>query len=263
MSFAPIVPLGGFAGWAFLKRTMGAQQSAFNKSAEVARDDAYFRANIARVSTAEELVSDRRLLKVALGAYGLEGDINNKFFIRKVLQDGTLDVGDLANRLANKQYAAMSSTFGFGDFATPATRISDFPDKILAAYKARQFEAAVGEQNNDMRLAMNAGRELPVISGKSSSEDTKWFTVMGNAPLRQVFEKALGLPSSFGALGLDQQLSTLRSKTEAVFGESTVSQFADAEKVDVLVRRYLVRSQAQANAFATSGSAIALQLLSR
>lgn len=263
MSFTPIIPFGGYSGWTFLKRTVGVQQAVYNKSAEVVRDEAYFRANIGKINTAEELVADRRLLKVTLGAYGLEGDINNKYFIRKVLQDGTLDVGDLANRLANKQYAAMSSDFGFGDFSAPATKISDFPDKILAAYKARQFETAVGTQNNDLRLALNIGRELPTLAKKSGSDTTKWYTVMGNAPLRQVFEKALGLPASFGALNLDQQLATFRSKSEAAFGEQTVAQFASPEKLDALVRKFLIRSEALAGASSTSGASIALQLLAR
>lgn len=46
---------------------------------KIRNDEAYFRAKIGSVKTAEQLVSDRRLLKVALGAFGLEADINNRF----------------------------------------------------------------------------------------------------------------------------------------------------------------------------------------
>ena len=157
-------------------------------------------------------MSDRRLLTVALGAYGLDGDIDNRFFIKKVLEEGTLDSVSLANRLADKQYRALSSGFGFGDYAIPSTQISDFADKTLAAYRTRQFEAAVGEQDDNLRLALNAERELKVLSEREISNDTKWFSIMGSEPLRKVFEGALGLPSSFSAIDWTSNLSPLKTR---------------------------------------------------
>lgn len=113
--------------------------------------------------------------------------------------DGTLTTGALANRLADKQYQKLSAAFGFGDFPIPITQISTFPDKILSAYETRQFESAVGDQNGDLRLALNTQRDLPTIAGKAgSSEDAKWFTIMGNPPLRKVFEKGAGTAKRIG-----------------------------------------------------------------
>lgn len=261
MTYTPTVPLGGYAGWTFLKRTYDTQTRAFQASPELKRDEDYFRAKIGSVKTAEHLVSDRRLLRVALGAYGLDNDINNKFFIRKVLEDGTLKDGALANRLADKQYRALSAGFGFGDFSVPRTQLSDFADKTLAAYKTRRFEAAVGTQNNDMRLALNAERELPAIAKKTGSDATKWFNVMGNAPLRQVFETALNVPASIGSLDLDRQLDIFQTKAEAVFGDADIAQFADPEKIDGLVRRFLLQSEIASTRAATSASAGALALM--
>ncbi len=261
MNYTPIVPFSGFMGWNFLKRTMEVQTEAFRKAPDLKRDEEYFRAKIGGVKTAEDLVSDRRLLKVALGAYGLDADINNRFFLRKVLEDGTLDPAALSNRLADKQYKAFSAGFGFGDFATPRTQLSDFADKTLSAYRARGFESAVGAQNDDLRLALNAERELSTLSRRSSGEDTLWFTVMGNAPLRKVFETALGLPGSFASLDIDRQLDTLKQKTSKVFGQSGISQFSDPEKTEKLVRRFLVRSEAMASFSSNSPGAMALQLI--
>ena len=51
-----------------------------------------------RIASAEALVKDRRLLTVALGAFGLDGEIDKKFFIRKVLEGGTEASDSLANR---------------------------------------------------------------------------------------------------------------------------------------------------------------------
>ena len=262
MSFAPVLLGTGYAGWTFLKRTMTSQTAAFNKAPEILRDEAYFRANIAKAKTADDLVNDRRLLKVALGAFGLDGDLNSKAFIRKVLSDGTLTEGALSNKLADKQYLKLSAAFGYGDFTTPRTVLSDFPDEILAAYKARQFDAAVGAQSGDMRLGLNSERELAVLAAKTNtSEDTKWLTIMGNAPLRRVMEKALGLPASLAALDLDQQLVVFKDRAQRVFGNSGISQFTDTAKVEVLLRRFLVRSEAEASGTQFGSKAAALQML--
>ncbi len=260
MTFSPIVPFGGYSGWAFLKRTQTSQRATFDTSATVKRDEEYFRTNIGKVNSAEDLVADRRLLQVALGAYGLENDINNKYFIKKVLADGTLTDGALSSRLANKQYEKLSAAFGFGDFSTPRNKLSDFADKTLALYKERQFETAVGEQNGDYRIALNAERELPALARKSGSEDTLWYTVLGNVPLRRVFERALNLPQSFGSIDLDQQLNTMKSRLESRFGSNSVRQFSDPAKLESLVRRFLVQSDI-ANASAQTSQGSALELL--
>ncbi len=263
MSFQPVIPFGGQAGWAFLKRTMARQAVALQASPAVKRDEDYFRAKIGKVTTAEQLVSDRRLLRISLEAFGLGGDIDNKAFIRKVLTDGTLKEGALSNRLADKQYQKFSAAFGFGDFTTPRTQLSDFADKILSLYQARSFETAVGSQNNSFRLALNAERELGKIAASSSSDDTKWFTIMGNAPLREVFQTALGLPSSFASIDLDQQLSVLKSRTRAQFGRETVGQFAEPAALDKLVKRFLAMREINGFAASTSGPSAALTLLQR
>ncbi len=260
MNFAPALPLSGYGGWTFLKRTAPAQQAAFNAQPQQKRDEDYFRANIGKINSADDLVNNRRLLRVALGAFGLDADINNKAFIRKVLADGTLRDGTLANRLADKQYQKLSAAFGFGDFSTPRNKVSDFADTMLAQYRQRGFESAVGEQNGDLRLAMNLERELPALAAKTGGDDVLWFTVMGNAPLRQVFQRALGLPDSFGAVDLDRQLATFKDRAERQFGSDSLRQFSDPKKVDDLVRQFFARSSLDGGTTATRGST-ALTLL--
>lgn len=261
MSYTPSIPLGGYAGWAFLTRTRAAQMEAFVSSPTLQRDEAYFRDRIGGISTAEDLVADRRLLSVALGAFGLEADIDSKYFIRKVLEDGTLDPDALANKLADKRYLEFSKAFGFGDYATPRTKLSDFADAILEGYKTRSFEAAVGDQSDEMRLALNAQRELATLAGRSLTDDARWFSVMGSAPLREVFQTALGLPSAFAAIDLDQQLATFRDRAESVLGASEISMFGDPGKIEELICVFLVRAEAQSSATVYSAQSTALTLL--
>lgn len=263
MTFQPVLPLSGYTGWTFLKRTMNRQQALQQASPILKRDEAYFRDRIGKIDTAEQLVSDRRLLRVALTAFGLEGDVNNRAFIQKVLEGGTLKEGSLANKLANKQYQKLSAAFGFGDFSVPRTKISTFPDDILSQFRSRSFETAVGAQNNSYRLALNAERELTSLATRTGSEASKWYAVLGNPPLREVMQTALGLPKSFAAIDLDQQVVALQNKTKTAFGDPTVSQFADPGKLEALVRRFQLRADMQENQTATTPAAIALTLLRR
>lgn len=261
MTFAPVLPAGGFVGWKFLNRTMAAQKAALAASPATQRDEAHFREKIGSIKSAEELVADRRLLSVALTAYGLENDLGSKAFIKKVLSESTFEPKSLVNRLSDKRYLEFSKAFGFGDFKTPNTQLSDFADKILSQFASRRFETAVGEQNDDLRLALNARRELAVLAAKSNSADTKWFTILGSPPLRKVFDTAFGLPKSFASLDLDQQLGIYREKAEKLLGSTDPAVLADPAKVEDLVRGFLLRSEINAGSGAFSGGSAALTLL--
>lgn len=260
MSFQPVLPAGGLAGWRFLQRTLESQTAAFDKGVQITRDTDYFLETIGQIETAEQLVADRRLLRVALGAYGLQDEIDNRYFIRKVLEEGTADPDALANRLADDRFKTFSRAFGFGDFPVPNTGLSDFAPRVVALYRRQQFELAVGEQNGAMRLALNAQRQLPDLTESSSSDTTKWLRVMGTAPLREVFEVALGLPKSFGRIDLDKQLEVFQDKARAQLGIEIFDDLAQPDIRDKLIQRYLLRHQV-AEAAAPSAGAIALSLL--
>lgn len=246
IGFTPVLPIGGLAGWQFLQNTRPQQEEVLERNPVLAREVAHFEERIGQIETAEELVSDRTLLTVALGAFGLQDDINNTFFIQRILEDGSFSQDSLANRLSDKRYLEFTQAFGFGDLSIPRTKISTFAGEITEAYKTSSFEVAVGNVNGDFRLAMSLDRELSKIASDDLSDRAKWFTVMGNPPLRTVFERAYSLPTAFGALDLEQQLEVFEERTQRSFGASDISQFADKENRDELVRQFLVQSQLQA-----------------
>lgn len=261
MSFQPLVPFAGYAGWTFLNRTLPTQSAAFDASPAISRDREYFRENIGNITSAEDLTKDFRLLRVALGAFGLQDDLPNRAFIQRVLSDGVSSDEALSNKLADKRYRSFSEAFGFGEALPPKTQTPGFADRILANFSRQEFERAIGDQNADMRLALSAARELPELVQASETDNGAWFRVMGNPPLRSVMETALGLPSSIGSLDLDQQLKEFRSQAERVFGDGEVAQFASEDGTEMLVQAFLTRSQLNALPSSASSASIALQLL--
>lgn len=261
MTYQPIIPSGGILGWNFLTRTRENQEAAFGNSSQLVRNVDYFKENIAKVSSAEELINDRRLLQVALGAFGLDDDINNKYFLQKVLEDGTLKSDALANRLSDKRYLEFSKAFGFGDFSTPRTVLSDFGEEITSAYKSSQFEIAVGNQDSNMRLALGLDDALKTIVESATTDNGRWFSVMGQPAVRAVFEVALSLPSSVGAIDLDLQLNVFREGLEARFGNGEISQFSNPENIEKLRNLFLVQSDLSTSASSIGNYSTAISIL--
>lgn len=262
MTFQPVIPLSGYTGWRFLQRTLPAQKEAFNNSADLKREIAYFRDSIQSVKTAEDLVSDRRLLRVALTAFGLEGDLDSRFFVKKILEDGTSDTKALANRLADSRYKDFSDALGFDSVIGPKTQFKLYTDDIIRRYEGRRFEEAVGQANPDLRLALNLDTSLKDLTSGDGNDKSKWFKLMGTPPLRKVMETALGMPAGFGALDLDYQLTQFKSRAKSTFGTDSIEELAGPEHRDKLTRLFLVRSEAAQLGTSTNGAQTALTLLS-
>lgn len=259
--FQPVIPIGGLGGWRFLQETYDSQFKAFTESVQIQRDSEYFREKIGDITTAEEFVKDRRLMTVALGAFGLENDVDNKYFIRKILEEGTTNDDSLANRFADTRYAELSEAFGFGPGEIPRTLFPSFPDRIIDKFEAASFEIAAGEQNGSMRIALYAQRELGDLAADDVSNNAKWFSIMAEPPLRNLFETALNLPSSFGQIDIDQQLEVFKKRAAKEFGTDDVSQFTDPEKVEDLITKFMVRDQIKQFNNSVSSQSIALTLL--
>lgn len=259
--FTPVIPASGLVGWRFLQRTYDSQFEAFANSAQLTRSVEYFEEKIKEVSSAEEVVSDRRLLEVALGAFGLQDDIDNRFFIQKILEEGTTNDDSLANRFSDTRYQDISRAFGLGPGETSQLQSAEFAKDIVARFQANSFEVATGSQDDSMRIALFVQRELPELASDDLSNEAKWFTIMGQPPLRAAFEKALNLPSSFGQVDIDKQLVVFQERARAVFGTDEISEFADRETIDDLITKYVVRSQIDAFNSSSSSASIALTLL--
>lgn len=263
MSYSVALPLGGYAGWKMLTQTMERQKAALSGSDQMQATEAYFRKKISSVTSAEGLVSDYRLLSVALGAFGLDEDIRSTYFIRKVLSEGTTDPKSFANKLSDKSYQALSSAFGFGPGETARTSEPGFADALLKKYETRVFETAVGAQNDSMRIALNAERSLPEMAASGATNNTLWYQIIGSEPLSAYMQGALGLPDSVAALDVDRQLDIYKAKARSIFGSDAVSQLASGKTMDKMTRNYLIRYQIENGTMAASSPALQILQASR
>jgi hypothetical protein len=238
MSFQPIVPLTGYTGWRFLQRTIETQQTAFDQSRPTQNETDYFRENISKIETADDLINDRRLLSVALGAFGLDEDLNNKYFIKKILEEGTLG-GSLASRLSDKRYAALSSSFGFGVGTKPLTNISNLVTDFNTQFESRDFARKAGSSSTDLNFAMNVTSQIEDITAKTTNNNEQWIALLDNASLRNVVEKALDISADVEDLSLYETIETFKQSAKDVFGTDQVSNLADPKYQGKVTRLFL------------------------
>lgn len=260
MTFNVMVGNGGYTGWKILERTATAQRQAIAQEPQMLTSRDYFTSSAVNLKSADDLVGDYRMLKVALTAFGLEGDIKNKAFVKKVLESDLTDEASFAHKLSDKRYLRLAEALGFGN--GNSTKFSQNASSIFDSYIESTFQMRVGDQDSNLRLALNAQSELNKVASSSKSENAFWYNVIGSKPLRSVFEGTFGLPSSFGRVAIDRQLTELKARAEKMFGSSDPKVFMEAENVEKTIRTFLLRRQVEAsnlpNRFST-----ALALISR
>ncbi|WP_102109061.1 DUF1217 domain-containing protein [Oceaniglobus roseus] len=183
MSFSPIVLGTGLAGYAFLARTRDQQQTLLAKTPQVARTTEHVLDRLKDVQTSDQLMADRTLLSVALGAFGLDEDLDNRAFIRRILDSDLSDDRSLANRLADKRYLALAKAFNFAGDGGPQ----------LDGASARD---AVAESLSGLRTADDLLRDRSLLRatlgslGLEKDMDNTYF-------LKQVLESDPSDPASF------------------------------------------------------------------
>jgi hypothetical protein len=262
MNFLPAVPFNGLSGWTFLDRSRVRQEAAFEQSPSIARRTSDFAERIGRITSAENLVRDRALLEVALGAFGLEDDIRNRFFIRKVLEEGTTSPSALANRLSDKRYLALAEAFAFGDRPGGNVARPGFAESIVTRYRERQFEVAVGRTNPDLRISLGLDREFAEITARRQTNDARWFAALSSPPVRKALERALGVPPLSASIDIDRQLALFKQRAASRIGTDDFASISSTEGVEKLRRAFLTASEALAGSASARGAG-ALALLTR
>ena len=242
--FQPAVGTGGYLGWRVLENSEVRQREQFEQSPLIEREVEYFRENISKATSAEALVEDRRLLRVALGAFGLGDELNKGAFIQKILEEGTLEDRSFANRISDQRYRDLADTFSYGNLVDPEVGSEAFREDIIARYKTLEFERAVGDVDGDMRVAMNFKREIGDIAATAvENETTAWFQIMGNPPLRELVATALNIPAEASQVDIDQQQEFFADRAQSVFGSSSPEIFSDPDTVNDIIRRFFLNRQ--------------------
>ena len=172
---------------------------------DVARSAAYYKDNIGKVKTVDDLLKDYRLYTYAMKAYGLEDMTYAKAFMKKVLESDLADANSFANKLTDKRYREFAAAFSFNGTETPAAQSTNQTDEMIGLYTAqvkRQVEA-VDEDTAYYNLAiadvqtadefLNDDRLRTYVFQALGVDDTQW----SRDTIKQVLTSDLSDPASY------------------------------------------------------------------
>lgn len=260
MTFRPAIPLSGVAGYNFLQRTYDRQLETFADSPQIQNDRAYFEERLSSPIAVEDLLSDRRLLRVSLSAFGLAGEETKGGLVRRVLESVSDPDDSLLERLNNPDYVRFAEAFqpdANGNISIPS---EDLP-AISAQFEIELFEVAVGDVDSDQRLSLNYQSSISTIVGTDSSDAAILFRLLGDAPVRELLEGALNLPDAFSSLSIDRQAEELQEQLQSKFGISDLNDLTSPENIDRVVTRFHAIQSALRGPDSLTPGAVALTLL--
>ena len=203
-----------------------------NSQPEVKANVAYYQANASSVKSVDDLLNNRKLLTVALGAYGLESQVNAKALLRKLLSEDPTASTSLASRMADNRYKSFATAFASlrsdgGAAIGHANSIS----KVVAAYQASQYEKAIGRNDTAARQALYFARNAAAATGSV-------YQVLTDTTLGAVVRGAYGLPKETAALDVKAQVRQLQAHG------FDYTKLADATYVKSLINKFLANQDA-------------------
>lgn len=189
----------------------------------VKAETGYYKANVTKLKSIDDLMADKRLLGFALTSFGLDPETEDPARLRALLEGGVRDPDSPANKLTDKRYAAFVSAFNFEQYGEAATTYNPAQQPTVDKYLRQTLEEDSGKSNEGVRLALYFGRKAPDI--------TTWYDVLADTALASVVRTALGLPDSFATADIDKQAQLFESKLD-------IADFTDPEKLGTFLTRF-------------------------
>src|SRR3954463_3067276 len=151
---------------------------------DVAREAAYYKANIGKVKTVDDFMKDYRLYHYATKAYGLEDMAYAKAFMKKVLESDLSDANSFVNKLVDKRYREFAAAFSFNGSATPVAQSENQTDETIGLYTATK--------KHQVDALADDSKYYSVEIGSISSADQ----LLNNDRLRNYVYSAYGIDQS-------------------------------------------------------------------
>jgi hypothetical protein len=258
--FQPAIPLSGIGGWKFLQATYTRQLESFTDSPQVRNDRDYMLDKLSQPMSVDDFMADRRLLRVTMTAFGLGGEEWKGGFIRKALDEVADPESTFLARLNNPKYTEFAESLLpiDGKIIMSSSELA----KIAVNFEAQSFQAAVGNVDDSMRLALNYQSEIADMVGTDASEKTILYRILGDVPVRTVMETAFNLPESINSLDLDRQAEVFKERITSVLGISDLSELSSPEITEKMIHRFLAMETIENGSSSYSPASAALTLLS-
>ena len=178
----------------------------YTKTSAYQRDLTYFKANIGKVKSVDQLVHDPTLLKFILTAFNLQADAQYPGKVAAILNSNLSDQNSYANRLIDPRYQLFAKEFnpqknGMSSFSDP-TVIND----VITKYTTNSYEQNLSNVNPALRSAAYFLRNIGNIKDA--------YNILGDSVFRNVVITALNLPPTIANLPVEDQRKLIMAKLD-------------------------------------------------
>ncbi|WP_027550819.1 DUF1217 domain-containing protein [Bradyrhizobium sp. Cp5.3] len=214
----------------YITRNLKQSLTRVEQQPDVAREAAYYKANIGKVKTVDDFMKDYRLYHYAMKAYGLEDMAYAKAFMKKVLESDLSDSKSFVNKLVDKRYREFAAAFSFNGSATPVAQSENQTDEMIGLYTATKkhqvdaladdstyYSAEIGNISGADQL-LNNDRLRNYVYSAYGIDQSKW----PRDTISQVLRSDPSDPNSYvnttfasRLTGLNAQLAQARSDVSA------------------------------------------------
>jgi hypothetical protein len=193
------------------------------KQPQVARETEYYLANIGKVKSVTDFMSNERLYRYVMKAFSLDDMTYAKAFVRKALTEGIDDRTSFANRLTDPRFRELVATFNFARYGADTTASDLTRQAVVDRHLHQMLEENAGKQNEGVRLALYFQRKA---SGIQSA-----FNILGDKALLKVVQTVLRLPVSMSQQDIDRQAKLITDRLD-------LDDFANPDKLNKFLNRF-------------------------
>jgi hypothetical protein len=188
----------------------------------------YYQENIQGVETLDDLLSDRGIIDVVIGAYGLDETVTDDF-LKQIFNSDLSDPKSFVNQQSSKKWAELVASFNFdseGNLTRETLGTIQQRGETLETvnlYMRQTLEENEGESSEAVRLALYFERTAPTI--------TDAYEIIADEALTEVFRTIFGYTEDFANMDVDAQAKVINAQLE-------LSDLQDPKKLQRLIERY-------------------------
>jgi hypothetical protein len=188
----------------------------------------YYQENIQGVETVDDLLSDRGIIDVVIGAYGLDETVSDDF-LKQIFASDLSDPKSFVNQQSSNKWAELVASFNFdgeGNLTRETLGTVQQRGETLQTvnlYMRQTLEENEGESSEAVRLALYFERTAPTI--------TDAYEIIADEALTEVFRTIFGYTEDFSNMDVDAQAKVINSQLE-------LSDLQDPKKLQRLIERY-------------------------
>jgi len=206
---------------------------------QTANETEYYLKNIGNIKTIDDFMSNERVYRYAMKAFGLGEMSYAKGLIRKVFEGGVDDRDSFANKLSDPRYKELATAFNFVRYGSATTSFERTQQGTADRYVRQVFEEQQGSQNENVRLALYFERKASGL--------TNAFQVLADPALLKVVQTALGIPAATSVMPIDKQAEMISKKLD-------FASLKDAEGVKTFLTRFTALADLGATQAAASSA---------